>query len=472
MPNLTKQILLATIFVATIVTQPMATTHALPSVSDSTNSPNIPVGIVPERVEELTGKVKDKDAVPKIPEMAAGKIPGHYIVVFKDHITDPGEAATSIAKTHGLKIGLVYSHALKGFSAPIPEKTLEKLQNNPHVKFIEEDQVVKTFDVPFQTDFHDFLPISGSQTVPTGVNRIDADKTNAGSISGYTVDADIAIIDTGIDKNHPDLNVVRGATCFGAGPLGGSDDNGHGTHVAGIAAAKNNDAGVVGVAPGASLWAVKVLNSAGSGSLSCVISGVDYVTAFASQIEVANMSLGCECDSQALEEAIRRSVSAGVVYAVAAGNDNADASSFEPANYSQIIDGVITVSAIADSDGKCGGLGAGTGSGADDTFASFSNFGAPITLAAPGVDIRSTFLFGTYMTLSGTSMATPHAAGAVALLLEDPQNNFPPAEVKQILVQNGVSQTKQCSNVGDGNGGFSGDPDSFGEPMLYAANLN
>lgn len=468
-PNSTIPILLTAIFVAVITLQPMMTTHAIPLVSDNKNGPNSKlVGIVPERAEDLTGIVIDRDAIPKIPSVAAGKIPGHYIIVFKDHIANPEEAANSIAKTHGLKVGLVYSHALKGFSAPIPEKTLEKIQNHPWVKFVEEDKVFKAFDA--QLPLQIFPPIN-TQTIPTGVNRIDADK-NIISFSGNKVNADIAIIDTGIDRNHADLNVVHGATCFGAGLLSGSDDNGHGTHVAGTAAAKNNNFGVVGVAPGANLWAVKVLNAAGAGSLSCVISGVDYVTAHASEIEVANMSLGCKCQSQALKEAITRSVNAGIVYVVAAGNDAEDASSFEPANYSLDIDGVLTISAIADSDGRCGSLGASTSSGSDDTLASFSNFGEPITLAAPGVNIRSTYLFGTYNTLSGTSMATPHATGAVALLL-DSQNALSPDDVRQTLLQNGVSQAKQCNVIlNDGNGGFSGDSDGFEEPMLYAANLN
>lgn len=471
-PNSTIPILLAAIFVAVITLQPMMTTHAIPLVSDNKNEPNNLVGIVPERAEELTGTVIDKDAIPKIPQVAAGKIPGHYIIVFKDHITNPEEAANSIAKAHGLKIGLVYSHALKGFSAPIPEKTLEKIQNHPSIKFIEEDKIFKAFDAQVPLNTLQILPISNTQTVPTGVNRVDVDKNTILSISGQRVNTDIAIIDTGIDRNHADLNVIRGATCFGAGLLGGSDDNGHGTHVAGIAAAKNNNFGVVGVAPGANLWAIKVLNAAGTGSLSCVIAGVDYVTAYASQIEVANMSLGCKCQSQALKEAIARSVDTGIVYVVAAGNDGEDASSFEPANYSLDIDGVLTISAIADSDGRCGSLGPSTSSGSDDNLASFSNFGEPITLAAPGVNIRSTYLFGTYTTLSGTSMATPHVTGAVALLV-DSQSTLSPGEVKQVLLQNGVSQTKQC-NVGldDGNGGFSGDSDGFEEPMLYAANLS
>lgn len=422
--------------------------------------------------EGLVGSLIDQKAVPKIPEHAKGKIPDHYIVVLKDDVKDSKAVAASMAKGSGLKVGLTYSHALKGFSAAIPEHALEKINKDPRVKFIEQDTVVHAFNpgLNFQLiapSFH--VPVG--QTIPTGVDRIDADLTTAGTIDGYKVDSDIAIIDTGIDRNHPDLNVVRGVTCFGAGFPGGHDDNGHGTHVAGTAAALDNDIGVVGVAPGAKLWAVKVLNLFGSGSLSCVIAGVDFVTANSDEIEVANMSLGGKFTSQALDEAISNSVNAGVTYAVAAGNSGEDASNFSPANHPD----VITVSAIADSDGMCGSLGASTSTGdEDDTFASFSNFGGPVDIAAPGVDIRSTFSSGTYVTLSGTSMATPHVSGAAALLLEQPQNNgLSPFEIKSILTQAGIQQTKACDiNMSNGDGGFTGDVDGITEPMLYAANLH
>lgn len=418
----------------------------------------------------LIGKPIDPNTMPKIPEHAKGKIPDQYIIVLKDSVQDSKATAASMAKDAGLKVGLMYSYALKGFSAKIPEHALEKISKDPRVKLIEEDRVVHAFNPGssmqlISPSFH----VPAEQTTPTGIDRVDADLT-IGSINGYKVDADIAIIDTGIDRNHPDLNVVRGITCFGAGFFGGYDDHGHGTHVAGTAAALNNDIGVVGVAPGAKLWAVKVLNMFGSGSLSCVIAGVDYVTANAAEIEVANMSLGGKFSSPALDQAISNSVSAGVTYVVAAGNSGEDASNFSPANHPD----VITVSAIADSDGKCGGLGASTSTGdEDDTFASFSNFGESVDIAVPGVDIRSTFPFGTYVTLSGTSMATPHVSGAAALILEQSQNsNLSPFDVRNILIQTGVSQIKQCNtSIENGDGGFAGDTDGLSEPMLYTANL-
>jgi len=289
--------------------------------------------------------------------------------------------------------------------------------------------------------------------IPTGVDRIDADLNTVAKIDGTDerVDVDIAIIDTGIDLKHPDLNVVGGKNCSSGKSY--DDGNGHGTHVAGIAAALDNSIGVVGVAPGARLWAVRVLNNAGSGTISSVICGVDWVTANAAIIEVANMSLGgsgSDTDS-ALRRAINNSVAAGVTYVVAAGNSSADAANYVPAAY----DAVITVSALADSDGKSGGLGPATSYGADDTFATFSNYGADVDIAAPGVSIYSTYKGGSYATMSGTSMASPHVAGAAALYKAiNPAAS--PADVRSYLISTWEP------------GPIPGDPDPYKEGVVNA----
>ncbi len=272
---------------------------------------------------------------------------------------------------------------------------------------------------------------------------------------------DIAIIDTGVDLTHPDLNVFKNIS-FVKGVKKGNDDNGHGTHVAGTTAAKDDSNGVVGVAPGARIWAVKVLDKNGSGSLSNVIKGIDYVTANAAQIEVTNMSLGCQCNSAAMNTAIANSVAAGVTYVVAAGNNAMDASTFSPANHPD----VIAVSAIVDTDGKCGGLGSSTGYGADDTFASFSNFGSVVDIAAPGVNIYSTWKGGSYNTISGTSMASPHVAGAAALYKST--HIASPADVKASLLSTGSTPSSTCD--GNGFGYFTGDKDVFSEPLVYVKN--
>lgn len=400
----------------------------------------------------------------------AQKIPNHYIVVLKDNVSNTSDVAKDITLKHGLGLGFIYGHALKGFSAVIPDSVLEKVRNDPRVSFVEQDQLVEAFVLqPFHHQpTHEGgkqsqpAPTQPLETTPTGINRIDAERSIA-----RTVDVDIAIIDTGIDLKHPDLNILRGATCSGAGKPGGNDDNGHGTHVAGTAAAKDNDIGVVGVAPGAKLWAIKVLDKSGSGTISCVIAGIDYVTANAAEIEVANMSLGCACSSEAGDIAINNSVAAGVTYAVAAGNSARNVSGFWPASNPN----VITVSAIADSNGRCGGLGDATNYGPDDTFATFSNFGAGVDLAAPGVDIFSTYKGQSYKTLSGTSMASPHVAGAAGLYKAS-NPGASPAQVQNALTTLGILQTKACDTIlNNGNGGFTLDPDAFPEPLVYTASL-
>ncbi|MDQ3611143.1 MAG: S8 family peptidase, partial [Actinomycetota bacterium] len=287
------------------------------------------------------------------------------------------------------------------------------------VSFVDRDEPVEAF----------------AQQVPSGVQRIFADDNASLDIDGsddYRVDADVAVIDTGIDYDHPELDVRSGTNCTGGGPFkqscsgtapaDGDDDNGHGTHVAGSAAAIDNGAGVVGVAPGARLHAVKVLDSSGSGWTSWIIAGIDHVTKNAATIEVANMSLGgsgtddgksCTDTTDAQKKAICSSVGAGVVYAVAAGNEDKDAAGSTPANHPD----VITVSALADFDGQPGALAKPTcRTDQDDTLADFSNFGPKVEIAAPGVCILSTVPGGGYDTYSGTSMASPHVAGAAALL--------------------------------------------------------
>jgi subtilisin len=366
-----------------------------------------------------------------------GVIPGQYIVVLK-----PGAAPPAVAQAHGLVREHTYSAALNGFAGPIPAGRLNALARDPRVAWIEEDQVVTLF----------------SQTLPTGVQRIGG-HLNSLANTGNPVDIGVAIIDTGIDLKHPDLNVVANVN-FAKGGKDGNDGNGHGTHVAGTVAALDNGIGVVGVAPGARLWAVRVLDNSGSGSMSGIISGVDYVTKNAGIIKVANMSLGCECTSSALDAAITKSVEAGVTYVVAAGNSNKDASTFSPANHPK----VITVSAIADFDGVGGGFGEPTcRNDIDDTLANFSNWGSLVDIAAPGVCILSTWKGGGYNTISGTSMAAPHVAGAAALYIAANSGELPDA-VKSALVAAGKPQ-------GDSAWGFTQDRDSFAEPVVFVGEI-
>ncbi len=387
-------------------------------------------------------------------DISKGVIPEHYIVVLSDDVGQSSlpDVANEMAKSHGLKIGHVYRHALKGFSAVIPDARLEKLKSDPRVKRIDADRVIYAMPKPpgkGKPPKEDNPP--PPQVLPTGIDRIDAELNS----TIRPIDVDIAIIDTGIDLDHPDLNVVNNVA-FVKSKNGGDDDNGHGSHVAGITAAKDNEFGVVGVAPGARLWAVKVLDRRGQGSWSSVIAGIDFVTAYANEIEVANMSLGGSGSDTAssLRTAIENSVAAGITYVVSAGNANDDSSKYVPAAY----DSVITVSAIADSDGLPGSNGPNTVYGADDTFASFSNFGEDVDIAAPGVEIYSCSKKGGYATKSGTSMSAPHVAGAAGLFIANHPGVIP-GEVAFALIALGSL------------GQFTGDPDIFSEPLVDASIL-
>jgi subtilisin family serine protease len=244
------------------------------------------------------------------------------------------------------------------------------------------------------------------------------------------------------------------------------DDNGHGTHVASIAAALDNDQGIVGVAPGARVWAVKVLDENGGGSFSDVICGLNWVVNHNGTVDVVNLSLsgaGSDgpCESSPLHQAICNVVYSGVPVVVAAGNQGTDASTRVPASF----DEVITVSGMADSDGAPGHAGPGTCTGhADDTFLPYSNYGADVDVAAPGDCILSLGNEGKRRQESGTSSASPHVAGAVADFIQSFTygNGFRPSpdQVRTWLLT-------QASKPQNSEFGFSGDPDGVPEPMLW-----
>jgi subtilase family protein/peptidase inhibitor I9 len=301
------------------------------------------------------------------------------------------------------------------------------------------------------------------QTIPTGVNRVHPSVlSNDDQYPDDPVNVDIALLDTGIDLDHPDLLNVYNQISLVPGTQSADDDNGHGTHVAGIAAARDNNLGVVGIAPGARLWAVKVLDSNGQGLISNIIKGIDYLGQHTSEVDVINMSFGCNnCYSTALDLAIQNLISKGITFVAAAGNGRIDASTFSPAN----INNVIAVSAIADSDGKCGGIGPSTSFGADDTFASFSNYGSTVSLAAPGVNILSTYIGGGFATVSGTSMSAAHVSG-VAGLIKAASSSASAAEVKNTLIQMANKPSSICDQQGRG-GYFTGDVDGIAEPLVY-----
>ena len=385
------------------------------------------------------------------PAQAADPFVDSYIVVFKDSV-NPMVEVPNVANAYGLQTGFVYQHALKGMSAIVPAGRLEALRHDPRVAYVEKDMLHTISD----------------QAMPTGIQRIFTNTNPEIGINGvddYRVDVDVAVIDTGVDLQHPDLNVAGGVNCYFWFPIavectaGGDDDHYHGTHVAGTIGALDNGIGVVGVAPGARIWAVKVLSSSGSGYESQIVAGIDWVAAHADTIEVANMSLGGSGFSQAEYDAIQGAVNAGVAFAVAAGNDDADANNYSPGGF----DNVLSVSALADFDGIPGALGSPTcRTDQDDTLADFSNWGPEVDIAAPGVCILSTYPIeqGTYGTISGTSMASPHTAGALALLAS--KNN--PANATDVYnLYNTVKSTGNYNWTDDSGDGIL-------EPLLDVSN--
>ena len=377
-----------------------------------------------------------------------------FIVVLEDGVEPRGLARQAAAATGG-QVGFVYEHAINGFYIEMPAAALNGLRNFPGVAFIEPDVEVQI----------------AAQTESTGWDRIDADLHPGGA--DYEA-IDIAILDTGVwydtqaGVSHEDLRLRYVTDCtgaifypmFGGCTGGGVDGHGHGTHVAGIAAACDNGIGSRGVAPCATVWSFKVLGDDGTGYLGSIIAGVDLVAERADRIEVANMSLGFIGESAALDDAIKTAVANGVVFVVAAGNDTMDVSTFMPA----AVESAITVSSIDDFDGVAGGLAQPTcRPGADDQLAPYSNFGAGVDIAAPGSCIYSTDLGNTYSMKSGTSMAAPTVAGAAARYLHDnaidPTSASDVYAVRDALVNGGMAQNGPC--------GFGGDTDGFAEPLLF-----
>jgi subtilisin len=368
---------------------------------------------------------------------AGDPIPGKYIVVLENEVANPASVASDLSEELGLETTNVYDDALEGFAAEVPAGELTELRADSRVASVVQDRVVEAY----------------RQKKPTGIRRIDADlsSTRAGNGKGK-VNADIAILDSGIYEQHMDLNIAGGInfvgtdrTCTGQNKSAYSDGYGHGTHVAGIAAAKDNSIGVVGVAPGARLWAVRVLGDDGSGSLSSALCGIDWITGrntdsdTTNDIEVANMSFGTivtgsddgACgwisddrdDALAatlLHQAVCTSVAAGTFYTAAAGNERANLRGTVPAAF----DEVLTVTSMVDYNGKPGGGAHPTCERQrDDKVDYYSNYTTTgstdkaHTIAAPGVCIRSTWKNGGYNTISGTSMAAPHVAGTAALCI-------------------------------------------------------
>ncbi|MCA1615166.1 MAG: S8 family peptidase [Acidobacteria bacterium] len=319
---------------------------------------------------------------------AEKRVPNQYVVVFNDDVEDvEKEAVRLIVEQGGSRHDQrTYSRALKGFSVWTSEAAARKMAEDPAVAFVEEDQVIS---------------LSAEQAGATwGLDRVDQRDLPLGGTYVYNntgAGVKVYIIDTGVRATHAEFGgrVAAGFTAIQDG-RGTSDCNGHGTHVAGTVGGST-----YGVAKGVTLVPVRVLDCSGSGTTSGVIAGVDWVTSdhAAGTPAVANMSLGGGASS-ALDTAVNNSINDGVSYAVAAGNENTDACFSSPAR----VAGALTVGSTTSSDAR----------------SSFSNYGTCLDLFAPGSSITSAWYTSDTATetISGTSMATPHVAGAAALYLQ------------------------------------------------------
>lgn len=355
-------------------------------------------------------------------EALAGEIK-RKIVVFNEDFTDKEAQDDLLVKHNAEKIKAL--EIINGAVVDIPSASSERaLRAKKEIKRIENDVEVS---ILIRKDRNYYLDnmfrlfgrkniIQLEQTLPWGVDRVEAD--NAWPLGNAGGGINVAVIDTGISRDHTDLkdNLKGGYNAIDS-TKDWDDDNGHGSHVAGIIGALDNTIGAVGVAPQINLYAIKSLNRNGSGFVSDVIEGIQW--AMDNGVNVANMSFGSVSDSPSLREAITLAYNAGIVFVAAAGNSGGII--LYPAAYPEVI-------AVSATD-------------KDDTLASFSSRGPGISLSAPGIDIFSTYKGFGYATLSGSSMAAPHVAGAAALVFGSPVGSYDvnsndqwdPAEIRQKL---------------------------------------
>jgi subtilisin len=336
------------------------------------------------------------DCLVKASPTSGQTIAGAYIVTYQtSQAMDSGPTARIAAvkalteqfltgkKIADIKTDILATGEQTTFLAHLTESESEQLKRDPSVTLVEPDRIMAMCNCVDVTTTST-LPWNISQT---GYGRGDLQTSKTAWV-----------IDTGIDLDHPDLNVDAGRSrSFISGQTSADDENGHGTHVAGIIGARNNDIGMTGVASGATLVSLRVLDDEGEGRLSGIIQAVNYVIQNARAGDVVNMSLGGEGISTTLERAIIRGADAGILFALAAGNEGEDVEDYSPARVNHA--NVFTVSAMNQN----------------NQFASFSNYGSSIDVCAYGVRIRSTYLDGRYATLSGTSMAAPHVAGLLLI---------------------------------------------------------
>lgn len=372
----------------------------------------------------FTGCMEDSDLAIQDNPQNGDLIPNQYMVVFDrtspdfsiDFPSDLSydqrnqmvqEAALKLLAKHGVADATImnsFNTVMVGFTTTLQPEERQTIESDPSIELVEQDRFVALAPPPGKGKSGGGGDSGGTpdpQETPWGIKAVGGAHSGSGKR--------VWIIDTGVDQDHPDLNVNTSLskTMFTSGRDSKSPDdkNGHGTHVAGTIAALDNNVQVVGVAAGAEVVGVKVLDSRGSGSYSTVIAGVDYVASNGSSGDVANMSLGGPA-STALDNAVISAANNGILFALAAGNDATNAGNQSPARVNH--SNVWTVSAH-DSTGK---------------FASFSNYGnPPVDYAAPGVSIKSLWKDGGVNTISGTSMASPHMAGVLIITGGSPNNS-------------------------------------------------
>jgi subtilisin family serine protease len=347
-------------------------------------------------------------------------IPGSYLVVLSDNISATSSKATTqgVATSYDVQVRRNFSSSIEGFSASMTEDQAKKVAGDSRVAFVQQNQKVTISSATWQDN------------PPWGLDRLDQrdlplDKMYNQPITAANVN--VYVIDTGIYAAHNDY---RGRASIGTDTINdgkkGVDCHGHGSHVAGTIAGTK-----YGVAKGAHVIGVRALNCLGVGTTESVVAGIDWVTANARQPAVANMSLRAGPDP-VMDAAVKKSIAAGITYSVAAGNDSADACGNSPAR----VPTAITVGATENTDAK----------------AAFSNFGSCVDLFAPGVNVESVGITGpdAKATLSGTSMATPHVTGAVALYLS--QNpDATPADVAAALTDAATPDKVSSPGAGSPN---------------------
>lgn len=396
------------------------------------------------------------NAAPALAASSDSAAASPYVVTLSTPRDGVSEVASRLERSGGFSATTTYGHALSGFAAPLTPAQVSELRSDPAVTSVVPDVVVSSAASKPS-------PRVVPEVVPAGVQRIGGAAHGAASVA-------VAVLDTGLDLANPDLNAAPGVNCVKAGKSP-QDDDGHGTHVGGTIAARADGADVVGVAPNTRLYAVKVLTATGKGRLSGLLCGIDWVKANAERfnIGVANMSLAARgsddgaCGARngdPLHSAICASVTDGIVYVAAAGNDGSDFARTIPAAYPE----VLTVTAATDTDGLPGGHGqsACVPSEFDDTAGSYSNFAtsdaaAAHTLSGPGTCVISTGVDGGVATMLGTSMAAPHVSAAAALCLGTAGGDGPcatldsPAAVIARLREDAENRAREGF-------GFAGDP--------------